>query len=125
MKYAWIITFVVLGLAVLGLSACGSKTNLAPPERAEDVTPPATPGSLEALVGTTWKFEKQNMMVRFGQPPSCQLINPANPKETGPAFWSLRPNGVFTMSFLGTTKAGCWDGQTVIVSGESGVRVQN
>lgn len=62
------------------------------------------------------------MLVQFSEPPTARLANPENPTQGGPASWSYRPNGVITVSALGTTFAGTWDGNSVVLSGETGIR---
>lgn len=115
---------LALYLAVVMLVAgCGKKVSLHESENPDEVTPPATAGSLESLVGTWWHFSDQGMLVSFSEPPTARLANPENPIEGGPAHWSYRPNGVISITVMGTTFAGTWDGNSVVLSGEVGERV--
>ncbi len=106
----------------LTMNGCGSKSNLVASENAENVVAPATPGSLDDLVNTAWLFEKFGAVIVFGEPPACQMSNPKNPSQSAPAYWSLRENGVLTLTLVGTTKAGTWDGKVVVLSGETGTK---
>ena len=106
------------------LIGCGTKVNLRDADNPDEVTPPSTPGSQEELVGTWWDFQDMGMLVYFGAPPTARLANPENPAEGGPASWSYRPNGVISVSAMGTTFAGTWDGNSVVLSGETGLRVK-
>lgn len=113
---------VILAVVSVVLLGCGTKVNLRDSDSPDDIAPPSTPGALEELVGTSWNFPNHGMLVQFSEPPTARLANPANPSEGGPASWSYRPNGVISVSAMGTTFAGTWDGSSVILSGESGVR---
>ncbi len=121
--FGFLVVGTLLGSCVLLGGGCGEKVNLEQADRVEEVKPPATAGSLESLVGTSWRFDDLGMIVRFSDPPTCSLSNPENPGESGPAYWGYRDNGVISVSFLGTTKAGTWDGTKVVLSGETGVKV--
>jgi hypothetical protein len=115
--------FVVLTImGLVALAGCGTKVNLREADNPDEVTPPATAGSVEALTGTWWEFPEHGMLVSFSQPPTARLANPANPAEGGPASWNCRADGVVTVTAMGTTFAGTWDGSTVVLSGDTGVR---
>lgn len=108
---------VTLCVAVI-LIGCGKKVNLRESDRVEDIVPPATAGSLDSLVGTRWHFKSLGTVVEFSSPPSARLVNPDNLQQGGPAYWSYRDNGIVSISAMGTTFAGTWDGEVVILSGE-------
>ena len=126
-------------LAAALLAGCESKVNVAKSDDPDEITPPATAGTVDQLVGTSWAFKGLDMVATFSGPSGAaapavegaeamappmmvKLSNPANPSESMNAYWRLRANGVISMTIMGTTRAGTWDGNQLVLSGEAGVK---
>lgn len=140
MKYAScrVIARTILTAVIVLSVGCEKKVNLASSDNPDDISPPATAGTVEQLQGTSWLFSGLDMVATFSGPTagaapaavegaeavappmSVTLSNPKNPAESTAAYWRLRPNGVISISFMGNTKAGTWDGTRLILSGEEG-----
>lgn len=126
--------------ALIALAACGKKVDMAESDNPDEVTPPATAGTADSLIGTSWRFDGLDMIVTFnglvgpggalqsgaanGEGTQMALViqNPNNPQQTAPGFWLLRPNGVISVTSFGTTRAGTWDGERLILAEEEGER---
>ncbi len=134
-------TALLLSTALLG-AGCGNKVNLAKSDNPDDIKPPATAGSPDSLMDTSWLFENLDMVVTFrgdtveGAAPLVEgaapvvstmkavLSNPQDPTQSLVGYWRLRPDGVISITTMGNTKAGTWDGERLVLSGETGTRVE-
>ena len=108
-------------LLVLGLAACGGPTGQEE-FQAGDETPPATAGSLESLMGTTWQLA-EGQTLAFGENGQGEAGRAGGGLPMSMRY-ELQPNGVITVVIVGASRSGTWDGTTLIIDGEKAQRVQ-
>ncbi len=107
---------IVVGvlIVVLGCTPPGqTKTGLKPADPSS-VTPPATAGSAESLVGTTWQLEGGSTLTFSADGLGTAAAPPRPPMPMG---YTLRDNGVITVVVGESSRAGTWDGKQLVLDG--------
>lgn len=85
------------------------------------VTPPATAGTADALVGTNWELEPGRTL-SFGADGKGTASSPMGPPF--PMGYTLREDGVITVIVGEAGQAGTWDGTQLILNGKPLKRIQ-
>lgn len=122
MKVYVIFAAVMLGtMVVLGCTPGDqTKTGLEVADPSS-VTPPATAGTAEALVGSSWELEPGRVLT-FGADGKGTASSPMGPPF--PMGYTLRDDGVITIIVGEAGQAGTWDGTQLILNGKPLKRVQ-
>jgi hypothetical protein len=82
----------------------------------DDVDPPARAGSEEELAGTTWRMSDGRTLV-FGENGQGQAMRGQAPPM--PMNYTLRDNGVIAVVVCQGTEAGTWNGDELVLGGQT------
>ncbi len=119
-----IVLVLLISVGALAIG-CEKKVQLTPSDDPDKVAPPKTAGTVDQLVGTSWLFKRLDMVATFYGPDPPMAIRLSNPRDSGQfvsGYWGLRPNGVIYYTVYGTTTAGTWDGNRLVLGKEEGLR---